>query len=80
MGQAPSRDDALVEVAVAPNEIIANYWKGVLESENIRAMLKPKGPGMAYFTNFANEHGVYVLASDAVRAREVLEAEAGDAV
>lgn len=72
-------DDRLVEVAVAPNEIMARLWSGWLEADGITTMVKATGPGFAYFTNFANEHLIFVHQSDAERALEILrEATLGD--
>lgn len=65
--------EELVEIAVAPNEIMAAVWRGWLEEEGITPMVKSAGPGMAYFSSFGNQHLLYVLASEADRAREILE-------
>ncbi len=67
--------EKLVPVAVAPNEPIAELWRGLLEQEGITAMLKAMGPGAAYFSNFGYQHTLYVLESDAERAREILDVE-----
>lgn len=66
-------NEKLVPVAVAPNELIAELWRGLLEQEGITAMLKAMGPGSAYFSNFGNQHTLFVLESDAQRAREILD-------
>lgn len=66
-------NENLVPVAVAPNELIAELWRGLLEEEGITAMLKAMGPGSAYFSNFGNQHTLFVLESDVQRAREILD-------
>jgi hypothetical protein len=68
-------NEKLVPVAVAPNEPIAELWRGLLEQEGITAMLKAMGPGAAYFSNFGYQHTLYVLESDAERARDILDVE-----
>ncbi|CCF86091.1 putative signal transducing protein [Nitrolancea hollandica] len=68
-------DEKVVPVAVAPNEPIAELWRGLLEQEGITAMLKAMGPGAAYFSNFGYQHTLYVLESDAERARDILDVE-----
>ncbi len=70
----------VVPVAVASNEIVAALWREALAEEGIVALVKATGPGLAYFTNFANEHVLYVLEPLADRAREILaELERGEA-
>jgi hypothetical protein len=85
MNRAEHTYEGLVAIAVAPNEVIAELWRGLLKSEGITAMVKATGPGLAYFTNFANEHVLYVLQSDAevahsILAEEVDEDEGGEPV
>lgn len=72
----PHGDERLVAIGTAPNEIVASLWRGMLEEAGIRSMAKPLGPGAAYFTTTIVPHKVYVLESDAERAKELLaEAE-----
>lgn len=73
MSNSSRSDERLVQVATAPNEIMAELWSGALESEGIRVLTRPLGPGGAYFTTFVTQHALLVLESDAVRAAEVLD-------
>ncbi len=68
-------NEKLVPVAEAPNEPIAELWRGLLGQEGITVMLKAMGPGAAYFSNFGYQHTLYVLESDAERARDILDVE-----
>jgi hypothetical protein len=72
MPERTHRNDRLVRIATAPNEIVAELWKGLLAEEGIHALIKPIGPGSAYFTNFSNQHAVLVLEKDAELATEIL--------
>jgi hypothetical protein len=62
----------VVPVAVAPNEVVADIWRQVLEDEGIIAALRPGGAGASFATNALNEHVVLVREDQAERAREVL--------
>ena len=65
----------LVVIAVAPNEIVARLWADALAGEGIRSLLRPLGPGYGAWASAATlEHEIAVLATEAVRAREVLAA------
>ncbi len=61
-------------VEVFPNEVIAQFWVGVLRGEGIRSMVKPQmgGYGMWGHDSFI-PHGLYVLPQDLVQARALLE-------
>lgn len=72
-GDRDHLNEKLVPVAVAPNEPIAELWRGLLQEEGIISMLKAMGPGSAYFSNFGYQHTLYVLESAAQRAREILD-------
>jgi hypothetical protein len=72
--QTSKSKDPLVCIATAPNEIIASMWKGILEENGIRSMLKSVSfMETAQYTHSLFPYEVYVLASEAGRAREVLE-------
>jgi len=68
----PSDQTRVVPVAVAPNEVIADLWRQVLQDEGIIVALKPGGIGHAYASNALNEHYLLVREDQAERAREVL--------
>lgn len=71
-------EEPLVKIATAPNEALAGMWAEMLRNSGIRCLVKPTGPGMAYFSTALVEHYIYVLASDAEAARAILGDEDGD--
>jgi hypothetical protein len=65
-------NSSLVYIATAPNETVAGMWAGILEENGVAAMLK-RGTWsvmLAFPVNVPCD--IYVLASTAVRAREIL--------
>jgi hypothetical protein len=67
-------DEPLVHIATAADEVMASLWKEVLEDEGIRSMVKRSDLAAAmYSLPFNTQCEVYVLASDAERAKEILE-------
>jgi hypothetical protein len=65
--------ESLVQVAVAPNEIVANIWKDVLEENGIRPLLQGINLVESMYTApITLRYRVMVLSSDADKAREVL--------
>ncbi len=79
-GNLDEKDDRLVKVGTAPNEPVAQMWKGALEAEGIPAMVKPTGPGWADYSVTVCPHYIYVLGHDEERARALLDtlAEEGE--
>jgi hypothetical protein len=65
-------DDELVQVAVAPNEIVAALWQGALEEEGIPVLIKVLGLGYAYWSPFVADRALFVRRQDAERAKEIL--------
>jgi len=65
-------DDELVQVAVAPNEIVAALWQGALEEEGIPVLVKVLGLGYAYWSPFVADRALFVRRQDAERAKEIL--------
>ncbi len=72
--ETSGRADDLVQLAVAPNEVVAALWRGVLEDAGIPVLVKVLGLGHAYWSTFAAAHALYVRRRDSDRARELLEA------
>ena len=68
------KDEPLVQIATAPNESIAMMWAGVLEEYDIHCLLKGLqiGGWTVYTPAFEMLHHIYVLESEADRARELL--------
>lgn len=72
------RDEPLVSIAVAPDEVVTALWTDILTDAGIRSMSRMTGPGAGYFRTNVDAVEIYVLASDAERARMVLaEAQEG---
>ncbi len=68
------RNDPLVYVATAPNEGIAGFWQGILEENGIRSVLKGADMRAAMYSLPFNQYQeIYVLASDAAKAKGLLE-------
>lgn len=63
----------LTRIASAPNAVIAEMWKGLLDNEGIPALIRMSGPLTAYVT-FASGYDILVLAANAEEARELLAA------
>jgi hypothetical protein len=65
--------EPLVRLATAPNEMIASLWKGILEENGINSMLKSVSfMESAQYTRNVFPYEIYVLASEADKAREIL--------
>ena len=64
---------ALVQIAVAPNEALANIWRELLQAEGVPVLLRIGGPGLAYFAPALCEHHLHVRAAQAARARQLLD-------
>ncbi|MFC1847213.1 hypothetical protein ACFLW5_00140 [Chloroflexota bacterium] len=64
-------DEPLVHIATAPNEPLANMWSGILEENDIRCSLKSRNITPYYVTYWPYE--IYVLSSEAERAKEMLD-------
>ncbi len=65
--------EALVCIATAPNEMIANLWKDVLKDNGIDSMLKSTSfMDVAQYAHNVFPYEIYVLASDADTAKDIL--------
>lgn len=67
------RGRQLTRIASAPNAVIAEMWKELLDNEGIPALIRMAGPLTAYVT-FASAYDILVLAVNAEEARELLAA------
>jgi hypothetical protein len=66
-------EEPLVHIATAPNEPIANMWAEILEENNIHCLLKGGNLGAAmYIPPLQLQHKIYVLASEAQKAKEII--------
>ena len=62
-----------------PNEVIAQFWAGLLLEEGIKSMIKPRmgGYGMWGHDSFI-PHGLYVMEADVESARALLAESDGE--
>ncbi|MBM4444866.1 MAG: zinc-ribbon domain-containing protein [Chloroflexi bacterium] len=66
--------EPLEHVATAPDEVLASLWKAILEEEGIRSLIKRSDLAAAMYVFPGNtECQIHVLASEAQRAREILD-------
>ena len=66
-------DEPLVHITTAPNEAIAGMWSGILEEHEIHCLLKGGNLRAAmYVLPYNLSYEIYVLASEAERAKEIL--------
>jgi hypothetical protein len=71
---AKVRKESLVHIADAPNGTVAEMWAGLLKANHIHCLVKGGN-----FRAEMNAHspflpsGIYVVASEAQRAREILD-------
>jgi hypothetical protein len=71
--QSSKNKEPLVCVATAPNEIVANMWKGILEENGINSMLKSVSfMESAQYTRNVFPYQIYVLPEEAEKAKEIL--------
>lgn len=73
MPSNPKNKSPLVFLANAPNEVVANLWKGVLEENGIQSMLKSVNLATSLYVSMSMlQYEIYVLAEDEEKAREIL--------
>ncbi len=71
--KAKSSEEPLVRVATAPNELLAKMWAEILENEGIHSVLKSNDLAATMFIpHIATQCEIYVLASKAEEAKEIL--------
>ena len=79
-GRKPAKaSDPLVLLATAPNKLVADMWVGILEDKGIRCLVKTHPgysigyPPVSLIQPSIMQFEVYVLQTDAERARETLD-------
>ena len=75
----PSDQTRVVPVAVAPNEVIADLWRQVLQDEGIIVALQPQGTGASFASNALNQHLLLAREDQAERARAIIDELESDA-
>ena len=73
------REDPLVKVATAPNEAVAGMWADVLKQESIESLTKRAALSVTFHVGFNTPCRLYVLASEAERAKQILASFVEDA-
>ena len=70
------KGDPLVHICTAPNEVVAQMWAGILEDDGIHCTTKMGSIGadfLSVFTRMGVAVEIYVLASEARKAKEILD-------
>jgi hypothetical protein len=63
-----------VHIATAPDEVLASLWKGILEEEGIPSLIRRSDLTAAMYVLPGNTQcQIHVLASQAQRARDILD-------
>lgn len=62
----------IIEVGRAPNEVIADLWRQVLEDEGIVPLMRPVGAGPSFGSTAFSEYQVLVREDQAPRARAII--------
>jgi hypothetical protein len=66
--------EPLVHIATAPDEVLASLWKGILEEEGIPSLIRRSDLTAAMYVLPGNTRcEIHVLASEAQRARDILD-------
>ena len=70
------RNEPLVHIATAPNEVVARMWAEILKDEGIHCLIKmgtAAGDFLSLFTRMGVPVEIHVLASEAQKAKEILD-------
>jgi len=68
--------ESLVHIATAPNEVVAQMWVEILEDDGIHCSMKMGTVGgdfLSLFTRMGGRVEIYALASEAQKAKEILD-------
>jgi hypothetical protein len=71
-----NKREPLVHIATAPNEVVAQMWAEILEDDGIHCSIKMgrvAGDFLSLFTRMGVPAEVHVLASEAQKAKEILD-------
>jgi hypothetical protein len=67
------QEEPLVHVASDPNEPAARMWAEILEGKGIHSLIKSQDYRPAGAPSIVSEYEIQVLASEAKRAKQVLD-------
>ncbi len=74
MASHTGKEPPLVYIATAPNEVVANFWKGILDDNGIKNMLKSVNLVASLYVSLSmTQYEIYVLPEEADKAREILK-------
>jgi len=71
-----NKRESLVRVGTAPNDVVAQMWAEILQDEGIHCSMKMgriAGDFLSLFTRMGVPVEIHVLASEAQRAKEILD-------
>ena len=69
-----TRSDEIVLLGTAGSEVEAGMWNQVLQSEGIKALIRPGGPGAGAWASSASfDHQIFVRADQLEAAQLALE-------
>ena len=68
------RNETLVYAATAPNELVGGFWRGILEDNGIKCILKSEELRAAQYALLQNRwQRIFVLRSNQRKAKEILK-------
>jgi hypothetical protein len=71
-----NKRESLVRIGTAPNDVVAQMWAEILQDEGIHCSMKIgriAGDFLSLFTRMGVPVEIHVLASEAQRAKEILD-------
>jgi hypothetical protein len=71
-----NKRESLVRIGTAPNDVVAQMWAEILQDEGIHCSMKMgriAGDFLSLFTRMGVPVEIHVLASEAQRAKEILD-------
>ena len=66
------KDEPLAYIASAPNEMIAGMWSDILKEQDIPCLVRRSGLKVAMYPTYDERCELYVLASKAEKAKEII--------
>jgi hypothetical protein len=71
-----NKRESIVRIGTAPNDVVAQMWAEILQDEGIHCSMKMgriAGDFLSLFTRMGVPVEIHVLASEAQRAKEILD-------
>ena len=76
MEEVGNKRESLVRIGTAPNDVVAQMWAEILQDEGIHCSMKMgriAGDFLSLLTRMGVPVEIHVLASEAQRAKEILD-------